>query len=348
MKKYFLFPLIVVALAAIACNREDVPASSQQALQENAKKASLKINLEGTSSATKADIQTADEASVKSLQVFVFNGDMIDVYGKIENASSLTLDATVGARTVWAVVNAPDLSAVKTMSALKASVSAFTDNGAASFVMAGSVAVTLSASSNVTVPVSRLASRIVIGKVTRNFSSAGLAALSGEKFTLVRAYMIDVPAQQKYDRSMTAFTSWIASPLGDNQIAVSNALLCKAPSSETHIAQSGSYSWNAALYSYPNPTQEDGTDALVTRIVLECQIDGAFYTYPVLLSGGVGSNKSYEIKELVLTRLGNPSNGDNVNDEGEDAPITSVEIPFGVSVTDWELVLLGDNGTVTI
>ena len=52
--------------------------------------------------------------------------------------------------------------------------------------------------------------------------------------------------------------------------------------------------------------------------------------------------------ELVITRLGNPSNGDDVIDPGEDDPIVSEEIPFTVVVNDWEQVLLGTDGTVTI
>jgi len=347
MRKNLLFITAAAGLMALAaCNREEAPASAPEALP-SLEKASLTVRLEG-SSLTKAGSQSAEEAKVNSLQVFVFNADNIDVYGKVSDASTLTLDATVGERTVWALVNAPDLGSVTSMAALKAAVSSFSDNAADSFVMSGSQAVTLTASSSVTVPVSRIASRVVIGKITRKLGAAGLAALPEGDFTVVRAYLQDVPGEQRYDRSLTAFSSWMASSLGDGKIASSSPLLCQAPSGTATIAQSGSYEWGAALYCYPNPATEDSAAAKVTRLILECSVGGDLYTYPILLDGGVASNRSYEIKELVITRLGNPSDGDDDIDSGEDQPVTSVDIPFGVSVSDWEVVLLGDNGTVSI
>ncbi len=348
MKKKLLFITAAAGLLALAaCTREELRTSFWYE-EPSPEKVSLTVRIEGGPSHTKAEIQSAEEAKVNTLQVFVFNGDNIDVYGKASDALSLTLDATVGERTVWALANAPDLGSVTSLAALKAEVSAFSDNAAGAFVMSGGEVVTLTASSSVTVPVSRIAARVVIRKITRKLSAAGLAALPEGDFSLVRAYLLDVPAEQRYDRTLTSFSAWASSSLGDGRIVTSNVLLCQAPTGTATIAQGGSYEWGTALYCYPNPTTEDGSAAKVTRLVLECSIDGSLYTYPVLLDGGVVSNRSYEIKELVITRLGNPSDGDDDIDPGEDQPVTSVDIPFGVSVSDWEVVLLGEGGTVSI
>lgn len=341
MRKY----LIIAAAACMslaACNKDVTP---DVRIPEPSSRASLHVSIAG-SPATKAT-QTADEAAVNSLQVFVFNGDQIDVYGAVSNATAMTLDATTGERTVWAVVNAPDLKSITSMSELKAAVSQFTDNASDSFVMAGSKSETLSASSDVTVQVDRIAARVIIGKITRKFSADGLASLPADKFQIVRAYMADVAGKQNYGGTMTSYDNWISSSLGDGAILTSNALVYDKLSAAQSIAQDGSYEYSKSLYAYPNATEEDGASARQTRIVLECLIDGSHYTYPVIIPG-ILSNKSYEIRELVITRLGNPSDGDDDIEPGEDDPITSVEIPFGISVNDWSVVLLGEDGTVTI
>ena len=341
MRKYLILAAACMALAA--CNKDVTP---DVRIPDASSRAALRVSIAGTPG-TKA-AQTADEAAVNSLQVFVFNEDQIDVYGAVSDAKTMTLDATTGERTVWAVVNAPDLKAVKTMSELKAALSQFTDNASDSFVMTGSKAVTLTAQSNVTVEVDRIAARIVIGKVTRKLGADGLASLPADKFQVVRAYVADVVADQNYGGTKSAYDSWINSSLGDGSILTSNALVYDEPAASQSIAQEGSYEYGHSFYTYPNATVEDGASARMTRLVLECLVDGSHYTYPIVLPSGVQSNKSYEIKELVITRLGNPSDGDDDIDPGEDDPITSVEIPFGISVNDWAVVLLGDEGTVTI
>lgn len=345
MKKFISFAAAAIAL--VACNKQAdvtiVPAENP----EYGQTAVLNVSIFGKG-ATKAEAQTEAEAKVNSLQVFVFNEDQIDVYGSIANAKSITLNATTGDRTVWAVVNAPDLSAVKTMSELKASISQFTQNSSDNFVMVGHKAETLSAQSNVSINVDRIAARVVIKKITRKFNAAGLAALPAEKFEFIRAYMCDVVADQKYDLSKTAYDKWMSSSLADGKIATANNLLYDKLASAKTLAQDASYDYNKSLYAYPNGTTEDAAAARITRLILECRINDAFYTFPILLDMGVQNNKSYEIKELVLTRLGNPSNGDDNIDDGENDPIVSVSIPFGIEVNDWDVVLVGDEGIVTI
>ena len=67
------------------------------------------------------------------------------------------------------------------------------------------------------------------------------------------------------------------------------------------------------------------------------------------MSPKLESNKSYEISNLILTRLGNQSDGDDTIKDGETDKIESFEIPFGITVKGWETVLLGnEEGVVTI
>ena len=66
------------------------------------------------------------------------------------------------------------------------------------------------------------------------------------------------------------------------------------------------------------------------------------------MAGTVERNKSYEVKELVITRVGNPSDGDDDIEGDENKPIQSSQATITINVLDWEQVLIGENGTITI
>ena len=338
MKK--LFFAFAAGLAVMAsCNRQELLPQSV----EKGTKAVLNVSISGASASKAASF---DEDKVNSLQVFVFNGNQLDVYGN-STSSSLTLNATTGPRTVYALVNAPDLSAIYRMDELKSSISRLSDNAPDKFVMVGSLDTVLAESSSISVDVNRLAARIRLRKLTRNMSSEGLAALDASSFELVRIYAAEVITANSYDLMLPSSSSWKNSIFAGSSIDATDELLVRLPSAPAGIAQGSSYTEDLCVYVYPNPTAADGASVMCTRLVVECKIDGLFYTYPVLIPN-VLPNRSYEIKELVLTRLGNQSDGDNDIDSGEHDKIESFSIPFGITIQDWTPVLLGNEGTVTI
>lgn len=345
MKKTTFFLVAFAALALVSCNKE-----ADGSLPCNAgAEAQLCVNLLSTK-ATVAD--TENEAKIKTLQVFVFNGDNIDVYGS-STGSSVTVSATQGDRDIYALVNAPaSLSSITTKSALLAAESTLSqDNAADGFVMVGSKSVTLAASNTVEINVDRIAARIKIDKVTRAFTADGLKALEASDVKIIRFYLTDVADNQNYAKSASV-TSWLSSSLNDPaSILTSSSLVYDKLSSAAAIAQDASYSTPHSLYAYPNPTSVDGSSAKITRLVVELQINGSFYTYPILIAG-IQSNRSYEIKELRITRPGNPSDGDDLIEEGEDDPIAGSSATFNIVVNDWEQVFItssgAEEGTVVI
>ena len=61
------------------------------------------------------------ESQVNKVQVFVFGSDgAINFYQNLGTATSGSISTTAGTKTVWAVVNGPDLSTIGTLSALQA------------------------------------------------------------------------------------------------------------------------------------------------------------------------------------------------------------------------------------
>ena len=336
MKNTIIAITATIALLA-SCSKQECKAPVQGQIS------TLNVSVCGSTPLRSAVI---DEAKINSLQVFVFNGNQLDVYGSAAG-SSLTLKATTGVREVWALVNAPDLSSIVSKDELKQTVSTLADNGLDKFVMAGSRPDTLTQSSDVTVQVNRLAARINIQKITRKFSSAGLASLPADKFELRRIYAADVVTNNNYALTLNSGFVWKNSTLSGGSIDSSDQLLLRTPSAPVQIAQGASHEEDLSVYVYPNPTATQSGDALFTRLVAEFRIDENIYTYPIEIEN-VERNRSYEIKELVITRLGNPSDGDNMIDQGENEKIESFDLPFGIEVKPWLLVLLGDEGTVTI
>ena len=353
MKKHFLI-YAAAALAALAsCNKQPVE-----------KAAALSTTLDvciSASAPTKATtVSEGDEAAVARIEVLVFNeSGGLDAYQLYDGSNHKVtgITSTTGSKTVAAVVNAPDgsgVSGVTDLTALRALTSRFkADNDPDHFVMYGETAAVLTASgtNQVTVEVSRLAARIRINKITRALGNGGLAALSADDFEIVRFYLINVADDVNYGSvvSPVANTNWLtddsvlpgASVDIDKDALVYSAAVTTGDANK--LAQNGSYENVHRLYAYPNASSTQKT-----KLVVEIKIDGEFYTFPIAIDT-IESNNSYEIRKLTITRLGNWSDGDDVIDTNESTePIVTTEFDCEIEVKPWNLVLLGDEGNITI
>ena len=107
---------------------------------------------------------------------------------------------------------------------------------------------------------------------------------------------------------------------------------------------------NLNVNNYSNNTNDiqNNTTKKNTLLVVEANIAGSFYTYPIMIAGTVERNKSYEISELIIKHLGNTSDGDDDIEGDENKPIQTSSVSVGVNVLDWDQVLVGDNGTITL
>lgn len=345
-----LLSIICLGLAMASCSK-----TAEQDCTQDAPQARVTLKLASSQSSTKASaIHTADESKVSSIQTFIFKDGILDAYA---NASSTEISAkemnivcTQGVRDIWVAVNAPDLSSVTSLAALKSAVSSLLDdNSSDSFVMVGSCASeNVGASYSVSVSVSRLVSRIRLFELTRDMSNPALRTVD---FEFVRAYIVNAAAKACYDIWTPSYPSsqqWLNSRLAaGGAMNVSSAFLCQTPASTASVTDGSTYgaaysdaSTAAAhtFYVYPNPHSEAGTGYDQTKLVVECRIDGRLYCYPIPI-GAVSGNRSYDIRSLVITKLGNPSDGDDVVDDGEDDVISASAATFTVTVEDWTQVL---------
>ena len=267
-------------------------------------------------------VTTDNEAKVNKLQIFVFRGDDLDAYASVENAKELSLSCTAGEREVYALVNAPDYSSVPGKAALLAKVSELSANTLTNFEMVGSKSVTLPQTGTVSIDVNRIASRVVLKKITRNFTSAALQALD---FTVDAIYLVNVAGNTSYDLT-AAPSTWYNIAENKGELA---SLLADTPTAP--IAQGQAYDTDHTFYAYPNDLAVN-----TTRIVIETTLGTSKYYYPINLPE-MAANKSYEIEEVVLTRPGS---------DNPDEPVSFADATFSINVIDWTVVPVTEGTTI--
>ena len=328
MKRILFF---AAALAAtVACNKDlPVQQENQTLPQEDAKRHELTVKVAGHNLATKATTITG-EATVNDLQVFVFRKgkDELDAYGNVKSATQLSISCTTGEKDVIAIVNAPDMKDVATKSALLAKVSQLSNNSLTNFEMIGSTTATVPAESGITIAVDRLAARVVIKKITRDFTSPALQAVD---FTIDAIYLVNAAGDLNFGKD-GAPSKWYNTAKNKSELAT---LLVDTPAAA--VANKESHATAHYFYAYPNlnSTEDEIVD---TRLVVETTLDGRKYFYPINMPK-MDSNKSYEINELKITRPGS---------DDPDKPIVIVDQDFKITVNDWTVELVNGDGNVIL
>ena len=319
-KSIFAFAAALAAL--VACNKNEATPMQPQN-QESLVPCELTVGICGAM--TKATTATAgDEAKVNNLQVFVFRGDDLDAYASVDNAQELTLSCTAGERAVYALVNAPDYSAVPGKAALLAKVSELSANSLTNFEMVGSKSVTLPQSEKVSIDVNRIASRVVLKKITRNFTSEALQALN---FKVDAIYLINVAGNTSYDLSAVP-AKWYNVAEYQSVESVDPLLYDKV---DEAVLNGKSHETVHSYYAYPN----DATSK-TTRLVIETTLGETKYYYPINLPE-MAANKSYEIEEVKITRPGS---------DNPDEPVSFADATFSINVIDWTVVPVTEGTTI--
>lgn len=346
MKKV-LFSLSVLLLALTACNQDKSP------VVRGADQIRIVVDINPQTRATNVTPQegrydSADEAAVNNLQVFVFNGDALDGYGSSTASKVATVSCTAGQRDVYAVVNAANLSGITSKAALLQQVATL-GTGATSFQMIGSTTVTLQADANVPIVVDRHAARVVIRGIKNSLENAAQAA----DFKVLAVYLTNVAGDIDFGHSANyTVASWYNKR---GYQAQNNLGAATYDAVNAAVAAGETYSTAHFFYSMPNgnPAATKGPfTPRACRLVIRCEIAGNVYDYPIAMPA-MESNKSYEINLVNITRVGNLDNGeegepDHPEDDDEEKPVEGFEQGFEITVNDWTVVLVGEGGNITI
>ena len=255
-----------------------------------------------------------NEVRVESLQILVFRDDDLDAYGNAGGNLEITLSCTAGNRTVYALVNGPDVSGTATRTEYLATLHSLDVNALDAFIMTGSSDVTLPAANAVHLEVNRVVARIDLQDVARQFTAPSLQALG---FNVTRIYLDNVVGGNDIEMSLPCDSF-------GNEGAYNGdwaEFTCDTPGAE--IANGGTLGQEHVFYAYPNDNS-----VKATRLVVEAVQNGITYYYHVVLPA-LDSNHRYVIPNLTITRLGS-------TDPGTAVQIT--DQPFEIEVMPWIVV----------
>ena len=300
-----LFCAAFAALAFVGCYEDHV----EPLVDQTGEKVQLTVTI--PSDQTKVTGYPSD-TQIHEMQVFVFDKNGIyETSSEKARGSAMALTCTTGEKKIVALVNAPEESPVVNIEELRARVVDLNKCEAGSIVMCGEITKTLSASSIVAMQVQRLAVKIAVSDVNLNFA---LDAHKNLKFKINSIYLITVAGTRAYMAENTPAT-WYNK--GGYIPETSLDFLYDSVTSDL-IANGSSYTTEHYFYCYPNVT------ATKTRLVVEADIEGHIYYYPVTLEQ-INPNTAYTYS-LTITRLGSDS---------PDSPVAEGTVNFTVTVKDW-------------
>ena len=337
--------LLMAAIAAMACSC-DKDSDCIPCQDKEQKEATLKVNLsfedDTQTKATSYVTSQTYETTVNNVQILVFDstGALNAYVDADKSVAGITINTTAGSKTVWAVVNGPDLSSVTTIGGMTAKTIVLGDNSttaSAGFVMAGSTTCTVSSSTTTAIiTVNRFVSRVALAKVTNSLPDS-YGALTVNNVTLTNVVgnqnLAGAATPSTWYNKMGRKDGATASSQiidGSSYLASCPTLTFKSISSSVANGSSLTPSTPYLLYCYPNSTTTDATGwassftARKTRLVVTATISGTKYYYPVVIDAPQ-RNTAYTV-ELTITGLGSTD---------PDKPVQKGTISAIVSVQGW-------------
>jgi len=331
MKHSNIFKLFCITIASVSasilvssCNKDLTPEVNHPSRE----RISVNIGVSSSLSTKSTSITEENEKNIKNVQIFVFREDgALDAYAKTTEGS-LSVSCTAGERIIYALVNSPSLTTVSSLSSFLNTSSYLFDNDTDGFQMIGGTKTELYSGASVEISVKRIVSRVIIEKISTDFTSE---VYKTAEFSIDKIYMVNVGGSTKLsDFALTNPTSTVPGTWLNqkkNSSDLSEFLL--DDSINYALANKKQYTGVHTFYTYPNPTQQDSQDESwckrFTRLVVEATLDGHKYYYPVSIEN-IGSNKTYRITNLTITRPGSLS---------PDIPVTKAECSFSTSLSEW-------------
>ena len=345
MKKTFL---LMAAIAAMVCSCDkDGDCVPCQREEEQEQKAALRVslNLEGDPQTKATNYVTAQayETAVNDVQIFVFDskGALATYLDADTKTNDITINTIYGEKTVYAVVNGPDLSGITTQEALEhtaVDLGANSTTASKGFVMVGSTTCNVSGTTaTVTIAVKRLVARVALQKITNSLPA------SYGSLTVNNVMLINVAGNQNLE--CTASISTWYNKMGrkdeatsSSQIIDGTTYLASHPSLTfmsvgKSVANGGSLAPTTPylFYTYQNNSTSEGSgwtntfSARKTKLVVTATIGGTKYYYPISINNPQ-RNTAHAV-ELTITGLGSSD---------PDKPVEKGAITATVTVDPWQ------------
>ncbi len=302
--------LFAAAAALLACSKDE--------LRENPETSKVTLKMNVLPLGTKAYVTEGADLALDKVQVMVFNGaGALEASTDLVTAgSSLQLDIEPGQKTICAVGNVPSKCTPGSLSELYAQEYSLSSNSPSKLIMSAFESMMVKQSGTINLSLERLACKIVLDEIMRSFSEAAYDELP---LTIKRIYLSNVAAVADLSASGGVPGSFVVEKgVIGNLSAAYKALLVDEGLNQV-LYDNDSYNVVHTFYAYPNGVTDDefGGDsfhARRTRLVVECEYNGAVCYYPITLPGlepgnyrgTLERNKVYHITNLTLTRPGAP------------------------------------------
>ena len=299
-----MFYAAFAALALVGCNEKNI----KPVEVPSGDKVQLTVNL--PENLTKLTGVPTD-SKINDVQIFVFDRNGLYETSSHGNASTMSLTCTTGEKHLVALVNAPLEESVSNLEDLRLRTSDLSSCSAGNLVMSGETPVELTASTTVTMEVTRLAAKVALESVVTAFENEVHRNLP---FEVKAVYLVNVAGDRSYLKE-NAPKKWYNKGAYVPQSSLD--FLYDAVTAG-QITSGGNYSAGHFFYCYPNSTTTK------TRLVVETQIGGYTYYYPVTLDS-VTPNTAYTYN-LTITRLGSDSPNE---------PVADGAVSVTLTVKDW-------------
>jgi hypothetical protein len=295
---------VFAAMAVIGCNEKNLEVLEEAAGEK------IQLTVKIPEEVTKVT-GTPTDGKVNDLQVFVFDRNGVYETSSHGTGAVLAMTCTSGEKQVVALVNAPVENGVNNIEELRARTVDLKECAAGHIAMYGEATHLLTASASISLQVERIVSKVAVGKVETAFELDQHKALP---FEIKAIYLVNAAGEKAYMDSNTS-SLWYnkgqfieeTSPEFLHDYVTDGVVVEGTPYTNQHY-----------FYCFPNYTTTK------TRLVVEAQIGGYTYYYPITLNT-LEPNTSYTYN-LTITRLGSDS---------PDVPVEEGAVEFTMVVKRW-------------
>ena len=350
-KTSLLFAALMGMVALTSCNKDIVSENIPNMPQEQVSEGQMILSLDfpeaiQTKAVTAYTTAQTYESQVNSVQILVFDsaGKIDKYYNAGKTTSGISISTVTGAKTVWAVVNGPDLSSCGTMSALQSTAITLGGNNSTTastgFIMAGSASCTVGTSTvNCAITVSRFVSRVALVSVTNSLPA------SYGSLTVNCAYLSNVVGNQNMAGNASAATWYNKFGRADESTQVSSHIIdgstykasCpdltyKSISGTAAVGASHTPSTPYLFYCFPNSSTtapaafSTSFAAQRTVLVVKATVGGTAYYYPVVLDDAAPARNSSYTVGLTITGPGSTD---------PNQPVAKGNMSASITVSPW-------------
>ena len=304
----------MAAVAAISCSEKEVELPAHEAEDELV---TFSVSVPGLETKSIGD---TDEKNVNSLQVIVFNKNGVYEASAYGRGTALSLTCTTGEKRMVALVNCNMEEGLANFDEFAARQLLLKDSGPGDLVMLGDSTLTVVNNKPINLDVEYLSSKIVLESVTLNMYNQQHKQLP---FAIKSVFLTNVAGDRLYVNESEP-TTWYHQDRYDKQNTL--PFLYDSLAEGQALADGDTYETPHYFYCYPNQTSTK------TRLVIEAEIGGQTYYYPIIVNKVLPNNQySYNV---VLTRLGVDSPDANLDRSAYTVRITMKDWKSNSSIVE--------------